>query len=133
MAYSPSYLATFPGRPGFLPVYSSVEARLQGVHCVSALSGSVRVSLRVACLLCMQASILYRSYRNEAAYELYTQALTVQSRVLDAHKTLQGLGHAPVSSSAVSVVENTAKLSFNKVRTALRFLLDSTSHSAASA
>ncbi|PHJ18555.1 hypothetical protein CSUI_007618 [Cystoisospora suis] len=61
-----------------------------------------------------QASMLYRSHRSEAAYELYTEALTVQNRVLDAHKILQSLGHAPFSSSSVSVVENTAKLSFNK-------------------
>lgn len=59
--------------------------------------------------------MLYRSHRSEAAYELYTEALTVQNRVLDAHKILQSLGHAPFSSSSVSVVENTAKLSFNKV------------------
>lgn len=62
-----------------------------------------------------QASSLYRQHRNEAALALYTEALKLQQRLLEKQQQLDEVTGA-VSSSNLSLMENTAKLAFNKVR-----------------
>lgn len=63
----------------------------------------------------MQASSLYRQHRNEAALALYTEALKLQQRLLEKQQQLDEITGG-VSASNVSLLENTAKLAFNKVR-----------------
>ncbi|CDJ62806.1 DnaJ domain-containing protein, putative [Eimeria necatrix] len=67
-----------------------------------------------------KASSLYRQHRNEAALALYTEALKLQQRLLEKQQQLDGITGG-VSASNVSLLENTAKLAFNK---ACEWLLD---------
>ncbi|KEP60745.1 UNVERIFIED_CONTAM: DnaJ domain-containing protein [Hammondia hammondi] len=66
-----------------------------------------------------KASACYRNHENEAAYYTYTEAFKLQSLLLETHRHLERIGR-PTLSSPVSLVENTAKLAFNKARSALR-------------
>ncbi|ESS28386.1 DnaJ domain-containing protein [Toxoplasma gondii VEG] len=66
-----------------------------------------------------KASAFYRNHENEAAYYTYTEAFKLQSLLLETHRHLESIGR-PTLSSTISLVENTAKLAFNKARSALR-------------
>ncbi|CDJ46732.1 DnaJ domain-containing protein, putative [Eimeria brunetti] len=61
------------------------------------------------------ASSLYRQHHNEAALALYTEALKLQQRLLEKQQQLDE-ATGGVSSSNISLMENTAKLAFNKSR-----------------
>ena len=63
----------------------------------------------------MQASALYRQHHNEAALSLYTEALKLQQRLLGKQQQLDE-ATGGVSASNLSLMENTAKLAFNKAR-----------------
>lgn len=64
----------------------------------------------------LQASVLYRQHNNDAALCLYTEALKLQQRLLGKQQQLDEAS-GEVSASNLSLLENTAKLAFNKART----------------
>ncbi|KAL8446324.1 hypothetical protein Emed_005061 [Eimeria media] len=73
---------------------------------IAAVSGNLRAWRSVA-------SALYRQHNNIAALALYTEALKLQQRLLDKQQQLDGATGGNGASS-LSLLENTAKLAFNK-------------------
>ncbi|CDJ36337.1 LOW QUALITY PROTEIN: DnaJ domain-containing protein, putative [Eimeria mitis] len=86
---------------------------------VSGVSCNLRAWRSVVFEYAAKASSLYRQHHNEAALALYTEALKLQQRLLEKQQQLDEVTGG-VSSSNLSLMENTAKLAFNKGRSALR-------------
>ncbi|CDI81751.1 DnaJ domain-containing protein, putative [Eimeria praecox] len=86
---------------------------------ISGVSCNLRAWRSVVFEYAAKASSLYRQHRNEAALALYTEALKLQQRLLEKQQQLDEVTGG-VSSSNLSLMENTAKLAFNKGRSALR-------------
>lgn len=73
------------------------------------------MGIAAGAFMLLQASALYRQHNNEAALSLYTEALKLQQRLLGKQQQLDEATGGN-SASNLSLLENTAKLAFNKAR-----------------
>ncbi|KAL8436628.1 hypothetical protein ACSSS7_001558 [Eimeria intestinalis] len=96
--------------------YAAKASKLKGATaaavCLEAGLHS-RDTASVFAVVLLQASALYRQHNNAAALALYTEALKLQQRLLDKQQQLDAATGGNGASS-LSLLENTAKLAFNK-------------------